>query len=155
MANETNPIPGKYGMLFRLEDSGTTPLVWRPLACFTSHEFNPSRTINEEPVTKCAPDAVSKSSGALNVQITGEATVFDTDGSSAKDSWEELYEIMKTGEKEWFLYDTNTDNPSSYKQYFEAFITELPLTQEVENNSTFSLTLDVNGVPETTEPTFV
>ena len=151
---EQNPIPGKFGLLYRLEDSTVTPLSYRPLACLTSTEFSPSRDVTTEDATKCDPDNPVKTLGPMDLEITADGKVFDTDDTSAKDSWKELYDIMKAGTLENFKYDTNTEDTASKVFYFKAYITSLPLTQEANTSSTFSITLNVVGGTEEVEPTF-
>ena len=151
---EQNAIPGKFGLLYRLEDSTVTPLNYKPIACLTSTEFNPSRDVNTEDPTKCDPDNPVETLGPISEELTADGQVFDTDDSSAKDSWKELYDLFKAGTLENFKYDTNTNDSNSRVLYFKAYVTNVPLTQEVTSASTFSLTLRVVGGTNDIEPTF-
>ncbi len=149
--SETKPILGQNGMLFIWDADATTP-DWKPIGCFTSNSYNADGTVNEQPSTKCNPYEVRKTEGGTNYTLSGDAEVFDTDGSSSKDSYKELHAIKLTGGIQDWKYDTNTEDSDSLKIFAKGFLTTLELTQENEQNSTFSLTIDIDGKPALTDP---
>jgi hypothetical protein len=62
-------------------------------------------------------------------------------------------QLQVTRELQTWKLDTDLSNATSTKYYGSALITDLSLDQAVNENSTFSATLDGSGAILTTDPT--
>ena len=145
----TTPIKGENGILFLyLADA------WKPIACLTSNSLSTSvETIERQ--TKCAPGVTEKSAGVFNYTISAEGEYIDTTtvgGDDTKASHDELLLLQETRELQQWKLDTDMSNADSVKYYGNALITDLSLDQVVNENSTFSATLDGSGAILRTDP---
>lgn len=142
-------IDGQFGMLYKHDGTAYVPIV-----CFTSNTFNRSMEITTDDPTKCNPDSSEKTAGQIDYSVTGSAQIIDLEGATGKVSFFELKAIMDAKEKGNYKYDYNADgaDADTYVEYFEAFITDLPATQDVNTKSTFEITLEISGGVTQTDP---
>lgn len=147
----TNPINGSNGILFVWNETASE---YQPVACLTSTTFGLSTESNEQAPTKCNPNEIRKIKGATSYTLSAEAEIFeDANNASpqAKASFKELYDLHED-ENLIFKYDFNTENQNSFVKYFNGFISELESTQDVNENSTFSLSVEVKNKPTSQDP---
>jgi predicted secreted protein len=148
----TTPIKGENGVLFLYLDD-----AWKPIACLTSNSLSTTVEVIERQ-TKCAPGVTEKSAGVFNYSLSAEGEYIDTTtvgGDDEKASHDALLQLQITRELQTWKLDTDLSNATSTKYYGTALITDLSLDQAVNENSTFSATLDGNGAILTTDPTTV
>jgi predicted secreted protein len=146
----TTPIRGENGVIFLYLDE-----AWKPIACLTSNSLSTTVEVIERQ-TKCAPGVTEKSAGVFNYNLSLEGEYIDTTtegGDDTKASHDALLALQISRELQTWKLDTNMADPDSVKYYGTALITDLSLDQAVNENSTFSATLDGNGAIETTDPT--
>jgi TP901-1 family phage major tail protein len=146
----TTPIKGENGILFLYLDD-----AWKPIACLTSNSLSTTVEVIERQ-TKCAPGVTEKSAGVFNYTLSAEGEYIDTTsvgGDDEKASHDKLLALQTTRELQTWKLDTDMSNANSVKYYGTALITDLSLDQAVNENSTFSATLDGNGAILTTDPT--
>jgi TP901-1 family phage major tail protein len=146
----TTPIKGENGILFLYLDD-----AWKPIACLTSNSLSTTVEVIERQ-TKCAPGVTEKSAGVFNYTLSAEGEYIDTTsvgGDDEKASHDKLLALQTTRELQTWKLDTDMSNENSVKYYGTALITDLSLDQAVNENSTFSATLDGNGAILTTDPT--
>lgn len=147
-------IQGQFGILYKWDaDEGTTG-AYVPLICMTTNTFNRSMDITTDDPTKCNPDNTEKSAGINDYSVTGSAQIVDMEGATDRQSFFELKKVFDAREKANYKYDYNADgaNADTYVEYFEAFITDLPATQEVNVKSTFDITLEITGGVSDVDP---
>jgi predicted secreted protein len=146
----STPIRGENGVLFLYLDD-----AWKPIACLTSNSLSTTVEVIERQ-TKCAPGVTEKSAGVFNYSLSAEGEYIDTTtvgGDDTKASHDELLALQVSRELQTWKLDTNMVDGDSVKYYGTALITDLSLDQAVNENSTFSATLDGNGAILTTDPT--
>jgi predicted secreted protein len=146
----STPIRGENGVLFLYLDD-----AWKPIACLTSNSLSTTVEVIERQ-TKCAPGVTEKSAGVFNYSLSAEGEYIDTTtvgGDDTKASHDELLALQTSRELQTWKLDTNMIDENSVKYYGTALITDLSLDQAVNENSTFSATLDGNGAILTTDPT--
>lgn len=148
----TTPIRGENGVIFLYLDE-----AWKPVACLTSNSLSTTVEVIERQ-TKCAPGVTEKSAGVFNYNLSLEGEYIDTTtegGDDTKASHDALLQLQISRELQTWKLDTNMADVNSVKYYGTALITDLSLDQAVNENSTFSGTLDGNGAIETTDPTVI
>lgn len=143
-------IKGELGILSIWETS-----AYKPVACLTSVNFNPSVSVIESN-TKCYPGVTKKYAGIFNATIGCEGEYSDTTttgGDSAKVSHDKLFLLMQNKTKVNFKLDTNSTDANSVKYFGLALITDLPADfGSGDDLATFSATLDIDGAVLTTDP---
>lgn len=145
----TTPIRGENGILFLYLDD-----AWKPIACLTSNSLSTTVEVIERQ-TKCAPGVTEKSAGVFNYNISAEGEYIDTTsvgGDDTKASHDLLLQLQTARNLVQWQLNTDISNDDSVKYYGTALITDLSLDQAVNENSTFSATLDGNGAILTTDP---
>jgi predicted secreted protein len=146
----STPIRGENGVLFLYLDD-----AWKPIACLTSNSLSTTVEVIERQ-TKCAPGVTEKSAGVFNYSLSAEGEYIDTTtvgGDDTKASHDQLLALQTSRELQTWKLDTNMIDENSVKYYGTALITDLSLDQAVNENSTFSATLDGNGAILTEDPT--
>jgi predicted secreted protein len=146
----STPIRGENGVLFLYLDD-----AWKPIACLTSNSLSTTVEVIERQ-TKCAPGVTEKSAGVFNYSLSAEGEYIDTTtvgGDDTKASHDQLLALQTSRELQTWKLDTNMIDENSVKYYGTALITDLSLDQAVNENSTFSATLDGNGAILTADPT--
>ena len=149
--SDTKPVNGQNGMLYRWTVEEADP-AWKPIGCFTSNEYSADTAINEQSSTKCNPNESRKTEGTKNFSLSGDAEVYDSVDGDPKESYRDLHAIMLAGGVQDYQYNTNTDDVDSLKVFVKGFLTSLVLSQENEQFSTFTLSIDVDGTPLTVDP---
>jgi TP901-1 family phage major tail protein len=145
----TTPIKGENGILFLYLDD-----AWKPIACLTSNSLSTTVEVIERQ-TKCAPGVTEKSAGVFNYTLSAEGEYIDTTsigGDDTKASHDALLVLQESRTLQQWKLDTDMSNQDSVKYYGTALITDLSLDQAVNENSTFSATLDGNGAILRTDP---
>lgn len=141
-------IDGKFGILYKYDDStGVEDYV--PVGCATSNTFNSSANVNEQDVNKCDPETIKKNYGGINQNVDFEGHIV-TDAD--KQSFFELLEDQEAQNKVDFKYDFDSDNPDTNVRYFKGIVSEISGTQEVNVDSTWSLTIEIDGKSLLTDP---
>ena len=141
-------IDGKFGILYVWDPDLATP-AYVPVGCATSNGFNSSATVNEQDVNKCEPTEINKNYGGVNQSIDFEGHVV-TDAD--KESFFQLLEDQENQLKKDFKYDFDTNNADTYVRYFKGVIADISTTQEVNQDSTWSMTIEVDGSSSTVDP---
>lgn len=137
-------IDGKFGILYKYD--GTN---YVPVGCATSNTFSSSANVNEQDVNKCDPDTIRKNYGGINQNVDFEGHVV-TDAD--KESFFELLADQEAQTKVDFKYDFDADNPDTNVRYFKALISDISSAQEVNQDSTWSMTLEIDGKSVLTDP---
>lgn len=137
-------IDGKFGILYKYD--GTN---YVPVGCATSNTFSSSANVNEQDVNKCDPDTIRKNYGGINQNVDFEGHVV-TDAD--KESFFELLADQEGQTKVDFKYDFDADNPDTNVRYFKALISDISSAQEVNQDSTWSMTLEIDGKSVLTDP---
>lgn len=131
----------------------TAGSAYRPVACLTTNALNETREIITSPVTKCDPDNVSKTKGAKDYNLTFDGQYIDTTsvgGDSAKASHDFLRSIGDSQETiTWRMATGLADTPFYYGN---AILTDLTLTSPVNQDATFTGTLDGSGAIVEVDP---
>lgn len=137
-------IDGKFGILYKYD--GTN---YVPVGCATSNTFSSSANVNEQDVNKCDPDTIRKNYGGINQNVDFEGHVV-TDAD--KESFFELLADQEAQTKVDFKYDFDAENPDTNVRYFKALISDISSAQEVNQDSTWSMTLEIDGKSVLTDP---
>lgn len=142
-------INGKFGILYKWDPSVDTTGAYVVIGCATSNGFSSSRSVNESDVNKCDPDTITKEYGGLTQSIDFEGHIV-TDAD--KQTYFDMLDDQEAGIKPDFKYDFDTSNPGTYVRYFKGLITDLSPSQEVNTDSTWSMTVEVDGKSVKTDP---
>lgn len=137
-------IDGKFGILYKYDGDN-----YIPVGCATSNTFSSSANVNEQDVNKCDPDTIRKNYGGINQNVDFEGHVV-TDAD--KESFFELLADQEAQTKVDFKYDFDAENPDTNVRYFKALISDISSAQEVNQDSTWSMTLEIDGKSVLTDP---
>lgn len=149
MATQTR-INGNFGLLYKWVESETPGVgTWVPLGCATTNSFTSSATVNEQDVNKCDPETINKNYGGINQSADFEGHVV-TDAD--KQSFFQLLADQEAQTKVDFKYDFDAETPDVYVRYFKGIIAEISTEQEVNQDSTWSLTIEVDGKSTLVDP---
>jgi len=140
-------IDGKFGILYKYVADTTNDYV--VVGCATTNNFNSSATVNEQDVNKCDPETINKNYGGINQSIDFEGHIV-TDAD--KESFFQLLADQETQTKVIFKYDFDTETPDTYVRYFTGIISDISSAQEVNIDSTWSMTVDVDGLSSEVDP---
>jgi hypothetical protein len=142
-------IDGKFGILYKWDAAATPSPAYVVVGCATTNGFNSSATVNEQDVNKCDPETINKNYGGVNQSLDFEGHIV-TDAD--KQSYFDLLADQEAQTKVVFKYDFDAETPDTYVRYFTGIISDISSTQEVNQDSTWSMTLDVDGKSTTTDP---
>ncbi len=140
-------IDGKFGILYKYVADTTNAYV--VVGCATSNNFNSSATVNEQDVNKCDPQTINKNYGGINQNIDFEGHIVT---EADKESFFDLLADQEAQTKIVFKYDFDTDNPETYVRYFTGVISDISSAQEVNQDSTWSMTVEVDGLSSEVDP---
>lgn len=142
-------IDGKFGILHKWDPDAGVGGEYVVVGCATSNGFNSSANVNEQDVNKCDPETINKNYGGINQNIDFEGHVV-TDAD--KQSFFDLLADQEAQTKVDFKYDFDTENPDTHVRFFKGIIADISTAQEVNVDSTWSLTVEVDGKSVTTDP---
>lgn len=142
-------INGNFGLLYKWDADAGAGGEYVPVTCATTNSFSSSATVNEQDVNKCDPETIRKNYGGVSQSVELEGHIV-TDAD--KQSYFQLLEDQEAQIKNDYKYDFDSENPDTYVRYFSGVIEELTANQEVNIDSTFSLTIGVDGKSTTTDP---
>lgn len=137
-------IDGKFGILYKYDG-----INYVPVGCATSNTFSSSANVNEQDVNKCDPDTIRKNYGGINQNVDFEGHVVT---NADKESFFELLADQESQTKVDFKYDFDAENPDTNVRYFKALISDISSEQEVNQDSTWSMTLEIDGKSVLTDP---
>ena len=140
-------IDGKYGILYKYVADTTNDYV--VVSCATTNSFNSSATVNEQDVNKCDPETINKNYGGINQNVDFEGHILS---EADIQSYFELLDDQENQTKVVFKYDFDTNNPDTHVRYFTAVIADLTANQEVNIDSTWSMSLEIDGKSSTVDP---
>jgi hypothetical protein len=140
-------IDGKFGILSKYVAGTTNDYV--VVGCATTNNFNSSATVNEQDVNKCDPETINKNYGGVNQNIDFEGHIVTDED---KESFFQLLADQESQTKVVFKYDFDTNNPNTYVRYFTGVIADISSAQEVNIDSTWSMTIEVDGLSSETDP---
>lgn len=137
-------INGNFGILYKYD--GTD---YVPVGCATSNTFNSTANVNEQDVNKCDPETITKNYGGITQSVDFEGHVV-TDAD--KESFFSLLTDQEGQVKVDFKYDFDSNNADTNVKYFKGIISDISTAQEVNQDSTWSMTVDVDGKSTDTDP---
>ncbi len=140
-------INGKFGILSKYVGAPTDDYV--VVGCATTNNFNSSATVNEQDVNKCDPETINKNYGGVNQNIDFEGHIVTDED---KESFFQLLADQESQTKVVFKYDFDTNNPDTYVRYFTGVIADISSAQEVNIDSTWSMTIEVDGLSSEIDP---
>ena len=151
ITSKTNPINGSNGILYLWNETDSD---YQPVACLTSTEYGKTRESNEQEPTKCNPNEIRKRPGAISYTFSADGEVFEDAQDADPNKKFSALEMLEKIEDETldFKYDFNTANENSYKRYFKGFVAEISISQEVNENTPFSITIEIMEKPTETDP---
>jgi len=140
-------IDGKYGILYKYVADTTNDYV--VVSCARTNSFSSSATVNEGEVNKCDPETVTKNYGGINQSVDFEGHIIS---QADIQSYFELLADQESQTKVVFKYDFDTNNPDTHVRYFTAVIADLDADQEVNIDSTWTMSLEIDGKSSTVDP---
>ena len=141
-------LQGNFGLLYKWDADLATP-AYVVVGCATSNGFNSSATVNEQDVNKCDPETINKNYGGINQSVDFEGHIV-TDAD--KQSYFQLLADQEAQIKPTFKYDFDANNPGVNVRYFSGIISDISEVAEVNNDQTWSMTIDVDGKSSTVDP---
>lgn len=141
-------IDGKFGILYKWDPDAAIP-AYEVVGCATTNGFSSTASVNEQDVNKCDPALVNKNYGGVSQTIDFEGHIV-TDAD--KESFFSLLDDQEAQTKVDFKYDFDTNNPDTNVRYFKGIISDISSTQDVNVDSTWSMTIEVDGISVKTDP---
>lgn len=120
-----------------------------PVMCMTSNGFSMTRETIDVPIDKCSALGFSTPMpGTASWSITGSGNAIDETGSPSEVSYQELFEICKTGEPIWVKIANRTPGTgAAYIREGVAILTDISETQDTNTPFTFDFTFTGVGEP--------
>lgn len=140
-------IDGKFGILYKYVADTTNDYV--AVTCATTNGFSSAANVNEQDVNKCDPETIKKNYGGINQSVDFEGHIV-TDAD--RQSFFELLADQESQTKVVFKFDFDSENADTHVRYFTGIISDISSTQDVNQDSTWSMTVDVDGLSSTTDP---
>ncbi len=141
-------VKGNEGMLYLYDE---TAEAYRPIVCATSNGVSSTREQNEDEPTKCDPIITEFTPGRTDstYEFAGQSNLVD--GTSK--SYFEIREAQKAGIVNWkYVYNLQADPSDLKEDYFAGLVTDLSKEQNVNQVSTFTFTVRVNGEISDVDP---
>lgn len=142
-------IDGKFGILYKWDPDAETSGAYVVVGCATTNGFSSTASVNEQDVNKCDPALINKNYGGVSQTINFEGHIV-TDAD--KESFFQLLDDQEAQTKVDFKYDFDTNNPDTNVRYFKGIISDISSTQDVNVDSTWSMTIEVDGISAKTDP---
>lgn len=122
--------------------------AYTPVMCMTSNGFSMTRETIDV-TDKCAALGFSTPlPGTASWSITGSGNAIDETGSPSEVSYQELFEICKTGEPVWVkIANRNLGTGAAYIREGVAILTDISETQDTNTPFTFDFTFTGVGEP--------
>lgn len=126
--------------------------AYRPVACVTSNALNQTKEIIESQ-TKCDPNEIIKTSSTRSYSINADGEYIDTTstgGETTKASHDYLMGLYNQDTPFTWRMSTGLTDTTNY--YGSAIISDLSLTGDANQISTFSTTFEGSGAIVTVDP---